>query len=184
MNLNTPAAAWTLINEAELLVSATDVEWALDRLAARITDALAERNPLALCVMGGAVVFTGMLLPRLGFPLEFDYLHATRYRDGTRGGEIEWAALPRKELAGRVVLLLDDILDEGHTLAAAKAKLLELGAAEVLIAVLADKAIGRDKPVYADFCGLSLPNRYVFGMGMDAYGYWRNLPAIYAMKEN
>ncbi|MEW6677134.1 MAG: hypoxanthine-guanine phosphoribosyltransferase [Pseudomonadota bacterium] len=175
--------AWKLIDDADLLVGATEVELALDRLGQSITDALADRMPLALCVMGGAVVFTGKLLPRMGFPLDFDYLHATRYRDGTRGGEIEWSALPRKEVQGRCVLLLDDILDEGHTLAAAKAKLLEMGAAEVWIAVLAEKDLGHAKPVQADFIGLSLPNRYVFGMGMDAYGLWRNLPAIYALKE-
>jgi hypoxanthine phosphoribosyltransferase len=174
--------AWAILNRSELIVGATEVELALDRLAGRITDALADRFPVALCIMGGAVVFAGKLLPRLGFPLEFDYLHATRYRDGTRGGEIEWSVLPRKSLAGRCVLLMDDILDEGHTLAAARAKLLELGAAEVHIAVLADKAIGRDKPVAADFVGLSLPDRYVLGMGMDAYGLWRNLPGIYALK--
>ncbi|HNA31007.1 MAG TPA: hypoxanthine-guanine phosphoribosyltransferase [Thiobacillaceae bacterium] len=175
--------AWSILNRSELIVGATEVEQALDSLASRITDALADRFPIALCIMGGAVVFAGQLLPRLGFPLEFDYLHATRYRDGTRGGEIEWSVLPRKAMSGRSVLLLDDILDEGHTLAAAKVKLLELGAAEVKIAVLADKDIGRDKPVAADFVGLTLPNRYVLGMGMDAYGLWRNLPAIYALKE-
>ncbi len=175
--------AWSILNRSELIVGATEVERALDSLASRITDALADRFPIALCIMGGAVVFAGQLLPRLGFPLEFDYLHATRYRDGTRGGEIEWSVLPRKAMSGRSVLLLDDILDEGHTLAAAKVKLLELGAAEVKIAVLADKDIGRDKPVAADFVGLTLPNRYVLGMGMDAYGLWRNLPAIYALKE-
>jgi hypoxanthine phosphoribosyltransferase len=176
--------AWSILNRSELIVGATEVELALDRLAGKISDALADRFPVALCVMGGAVVFSGKLLPRLGFPLEFDYLHATRYRDGTRGGAIEWSVLPRKNLAGRVVLLMDDILDEGHTLAAAKARLLELGAAEVLIAVLADKDLGVDKPVAADFVGLTLPNRYVLGMGMDAYGLWRNLPGIYALKED
>lgn len=175
--------AWSILNRSELIVGATEVELALDRLASHISDALADRFPVALCVMGGAVVFAGKLLPRLGFPMEFDYLHATRYRDGTRGGEIEWAKLPRKDLAGRVVLLLDDILDEGHTLAAARQRMLELGAAEVKVAVLADKDIGVEKPIAADFVGLSLPNRYVLGMGMDAFGLWRNLPGIYALKE-
>jgi len=174
--------AWSLINNADLLFGATDVEIALDRLASQITDAMAETFPIALCVMGGAVVFAGKLLPKLGFPLEFDYLHATRYRNGTQGGEIQWSVLPRNSLQGRVVLLMDDILDEGFTLAAAKTRLLELGAAEVKIAVLADKEIGRPKPIAADFVGLYLPDRYVFGMGMDAYGLWRNLPGIYAMK--
>ena len=81
------------------------------------------------------------------------------------------------------MLLLDDILDEGHTLAAAKAKLLEMGAAEVQIAVLADKDLGHGKPAHADYVGLTVPNLYVFGMGMDVYGMWRNLPAIYALRE-
>jgi len=176
-------SAWELLNHAEILHGATEIEFTLDRLASQITDALADKFPIALCVMGGAVIFAGKLLPRLGFPLEFDYLHASRYRDGTRGGEIEWSALPRKNLRDRTVLLLDDILDEGHTLAAARTRLLELGAAEVKIAVLADKRLDRPKPIAADFVGLHLPDRYVFGMGMDAYGLWRNLPAIYALKE-
>lgn len=176
--------AWALFNRGELLYSASEVDAALDRLAHRITDALADRFPVALCVMGGAVVFAGRLLPRLEFPMEFDYLHATRYRDTTRGGEIAWEVLPRKDVRGRSILLLDDILDEGHTLQAASLKLKELGAGEIRIAVLADKDIGRDKPIRADFVGLSLPDRYVFGMGMDAHGLWRNLPGIYALKED
>jgi hypoxanthine phosphoribosyltransferase len=175
--------AWRLFNRGELLYDRIAVEAALDRLASHIVDALADRFPVALCVMGGAVVFAGQLLPRLTFPLEFDYLHATRYRDTTQGGDIAWEVLPRKDVTGRVVLLLDDILDEGHTLAAARTKLLELGAAEVYIAVLADKDTGRVKPIQPDFVGLRLPDRYVFGMGMDAYGLWRNLSGIYALRE-
>lgn len=178
------AKAWALFRDAELLYDRAEIEDALDRLGVAITGRLADRFPLALCVMGGAVVFAGQLLPRLAFPLQFDYLHATRYRDGTRGGEIEWCALPRSEVDGRVVLLMDDILDEGHTLAAVKSRLLEMGATRVEVAVLADKDIGLAKPIRADYVGLTLPNRYVFGMGMDAYGLWRNLPGIYAMKEN
>jgi hypoxanthine phosphoribosyltransferase len=160
--------AWAIFNHGELLYGAGEVEAALDRLASRINDAMADRFPVALCIMGGAVVFAGKLLPRLEFPLEFDYLHATRYRDATRGGEIAWEVLPRKDISGRSILLMDDILDEGHTLLAARTKLLEMGAAEIKIAVLADKDLGRAKPIEADFVGLRLPNRYVFGMGMDA----------------
>ena len=176
--------AWAIFNHGELLYGAGEVEAALDRLASRINDAMADRFPVALCIMGGAVVFAGKLLPRLEFPLEFDYLHATRYRDATRGGQIAWEVLPRKDISGRSILLMDDILDEGHTLQAARDKLLEMGAAEIKIAVLADKDLGRAKPIEADFVGLRLPNRYVFGMGMDAYGLWRNLPGIYALKDD
>jgi hypoxanthine phosphoribosyltransferase len=107
----------------------------------------------------------------------------TRYGDSTRGGEIAWKVMPGIPLTGRVVLVLDDILDEGTTLAAVKEKLLAHGASRVLCAVFSEKETGRVKPVQADFIGVHLPNRYVFGFGMDVRGSWRNLPAVYALKD-
>lgn len=179
----TPLEMQQLLDRAECIASADTVQAALDRLAGDIAAALAAEFPLVLAVMGGAVVFAGQLLPRLDFPLEFDYLHVTRYRGKTSGGEVEWRVLPGQNVAGRNVLVLDDILDEGETLAAIRNKLRDMGAARVWSAVLADKANGLAKPIHADFTGLSVPDRYVFGCGMDAYGLWRNLPAIYALKD-
>lgn len=152
------------------------------RVAHEITVRLARTRPLILSVMGGAVVFTGQLLPRLRFPLEFDYVHVSRYGRGTQGGEITWQVRPKETIAGRTVLVLDDILDEGETLAAVRERILEGGAQTFYSAVLADKDIGRPKPIAADFVGVRVPDRYVFGFGMDAHGFWRNLPAIYALK--
>ncbi|HET9462574.1 MAG TPA: hypoxanthine-guanine phosphoribosyltransferase [Thiobacillus sp.] len=179
----TPLEAHQLLDNAECVASADTVQAVISRLAGEINVALAEDFPLVLAVMGGAVVFAGQLLPRLNFPLEFDYLHVTRYRGNTSGGEMEWRVLPGKNVTGRSVLVLDDILDEGETLAAIRDKLLHMGAARIWSAVLTDKDNGLDKPVRADFVGLDVPNRYVFGCGMDAYGLWRNLPAIYALKD-
>lgn len=179
----TPPEAQQLLDNAECVASADTVQAVINRLAGEINVALATDFPLVLAVMGGAVVFAGQLLPRLSFPLEFDYLHVTRYRGNTRGGEMEWRVLPGKNVAGRSVLVLDDILDEGETLAAIRDKLLHMGAARIWSAVLTDKDNGLAKPVRADFVGLDVPNRYVFGCGMDAYGLWRNLPAIYALKD-
>ncbi len=178
------AEAQRLLDTAECIVPAEVVQATLDRLAADIALRLAGECPLVLPVMGGAVVFAGQLLPRLAFPLEFDYLHVTRYRGATQGGEMEWRVLPGQRVTGRVVLVLDDILDEGETLAAIRDKLVDMGAAKVLTAVLTDKDNGLAKPLRADFVGFVVPNRYVFGCGMDAYGYWRNLPAIYALKDH
>jgi hypoxanthine phosphoribosyltransferase len=178
-----PLEAQQLLDDAECIVPETAVQAALVRLAGEISHTLAAEFPLVLPVMGGAIVFAGQLLPKLGFPLEFDYLHVTRYRGHTQGGEMEWRVLPGQNVAGRHVLVLDDILDEGETLAAIRDKLLEMGAARVWSAVLTDKDNGLDKPIRADFVGLVVPNRYVFGCGMDAYGMWRNLPAIYALKD-
>lgn len=172
-----------LLGEADLICSAADIEAALDRMAAELTARLEHANPLLLSVMTGAVFFAGQLLPRLAFPLECDYIHATRYRNTTQGHGIDWVIEPRTPVAGRTVLVLDDILDEGITLVAIKERLLGQGATECLTAVLAEKDIGRAKPIAADFAGVRLPNRYVFGCGMDVNGAWRNLPAIYALKE-
>ena len=174
--------AQQLFENAELIATAEAVQATLDRLADEIGKDLGTAFPLVLAVMGGAVVFAGQLLPRLAFPLEFDYLHVTRYRGKTSGGVIEWRVLPGQNVVGRTVLVLDDILDEGETLAAVRDKLLELGAAKVLAAVLTDKQNGLSKPIRADYVGLKVPDRYVFGCGMDVYGLWRNLPAIYALK--
>ena len=133
--------------------------------------------------MTGAVVFTGQLLPLLEFPLDLDYVHVTRYGDAIRGGGIEWKMFPGDKIAGRVVLVIDDILDEGHTLVEIRRRVMAAGAAQFRAAVFADKDTGRRKPIAADFVGIRLPNRYVFGYGMDVRGAWRNLPAVYALKQ-
>lgn len=177
-----PGEARRILESADLICSADEVAAAVRRLAGEISALLADANPLLLSVMGGAVVFTGNLLPQLAFPLDFDYLHVTRYGDETSGGALRWIAAPRESIAGRTVLVLDDILDEGITLAAIRSRMLESGAAACYTAVFADKQIGKPKPIRADFVGLRLPDRFVFGFGMDIHGAWRNLPAIYAAK--
>ncbi|HSI95186.1 MAG TPA: hypoxanthine-guanine phosphoribosyltransferase [Methylophilaceae bacterium] len=172
-----------LLEQSEVLFSEADVAAAIQRLADDVSNVLADSDPLVLCVMSGATVFAGHLLPLLKFPLEFDYVQASRYHNRTTGGDdVVWKMSPGENVRGRTLLLLDDILDEGHTLAAVRKKCLEAGAARVLIAVLTEKETGHEKPVRADFVGLTVPNRYVFGCGMDVYGWWRNLPAIHALK--
>lgn len=172
-----------LLETADELFQASEVRAAVERMAGDISARLEDQFPVVLAVMGGAAVFTGQLLPLLRFPLEFGAIEVTRYNNDIQGRDISWRLPPRDNVRDRVVLVVDDILDEGITLAAIRKKLLELGAREVLSAVFADKDIGRSKPVTADFVGVRVPNRYVFGFGMDAYGLWRNLPSIYALKE-
>ncbi len=176
-----------LLARAEELVSADTVQDAVRKVAevlnARFDTDDSGEFPLVLGVMGGAVVFAGHLLPQLNFPLEFDYIHVTRYGDQDRGGEVVWKVIPRQNVAGRTIIVVDDILDEGETLAHVKQRLLDMGAAEVILAVFADKDLGRKKPVHADIVGLTIPNRFVVGFGMDAHGYWRNLPGLWVIKE-
>ena len=175
--------ALRLLEEAELVCDADCVQREVTRMAREITQLLSGEFPVILSVMGGAAIFTGQLLPQLAFPLEFGAIEVTRYNNDIQGREITWRLPPRDNVRGRIVLVVDDILDEGITLAAIHQTLLGMGAVKVYSAVFADKDIGREKPVKADFVGVTVPNRYVFGFGMDAYGLWRNLPAIYALKE-
>jgi hypoxanthine phosphoribosyltransferase len=179
--------ARALLANARQLVSPEQVRAAVkdvaDQLNARFDKEGEAAFPLVLGVMGGAVVFTGHLLPQLGFPLEFDYIHVTRYGDQDRGGEVVWKVIPRQNVTGRTIIVVDDILDEGETLAHVKQRLLDMGAAEVILAVFADKDLGRKKPVQADIVGLTIPNKFVVGFGMDAHGYWRNLPGLWVIQD-
>ena len=181
--MNQTACAWQILEAAELIHSAAAVDAAIERVAAEIAAKLKDQYPLVLSVMGGAVVFTGRILPLLNFPLDFDYIHASRYAADVSGGPVDWKVEPKGNVSGRVVLVLDDILDIGDTMFAIRQRILGLGAEAFYSAVLTDKKKGQAKPIYADFVGLSLPDRYVFGCGMDAHGIWRNLPAIYALNE-
>lgn len=168
---------------ADRIYSKHDIEAAYDRMAAQITARLSDSNPLVLCVMVGGLIPAGQLLPRLDFPLQIDYLHATRYQGKTQGGQLHWIVRPTYSLQDRVVLLIDDILDEGVTLKALCEACAEAGAREVLTAVLLDKVHERKSGLVATFKGLDVEDRYVFGCGMDYQGYLRNVPGIYAIAE-
>ena len=179
----TPEHAAQVRAEADCLYDREQVGAAVDRMATEITARIGGRNPLVLCVMNGALMVTAELLVRLDFPLELDYLHATRYRGETSGGALHWFREPSVPLEGRVVLVVDDILDEGPTLAAIREYCAAQGAAEVLAAVLVDKVHDRRAPgAFAEFIGIQAPDRYLFGYGMDYKEYLRNAPGIFAVR--
>ena len=175
--------AWAFLENSDGVAGAGEVQAAIRRVATEIEQRLSGAYPMVLAVMGGAVVFAGQLLPLLRFPLDFDYIHASRYGAATRGAGVDWKVSPPGLVGGRTMLVLDDILDHGETMNAIRNRLLELGAKEFCCAVLVEKTLGMKKPITADFVGLTIPDRFVFGCGMDAKGYWRNLPEIRAMKE-
>ena len=177
----TTEQAQNALDDADLLFNTEDVETAITSMAVAITAELSNRNPLVLPVMSGGLILGGKLISQLNFPLQIDYIHATRYRGETSGSELHWLKKP-KDLTDRVVLLIDDILDEGITLAAIVEYCYAAGASKVLTAVLAEKTLEQEKPIqHADFTGLHVPDRYVFGYGMDCHEYHRNLLGIYAV---
>lgn len=170
-----------VFKKSTLLFSKTEIESALDKMAVEISYRISHENPILLCVVVGGIVPVGNLLPRLNFPLEVDYVHATRYQNGTVGKELEWKVKPSRSLKGRTVLVVDDILDGGVTLAGIVDYCREQGAKEVLSAVLLEKEhvrVDGGLPT-ADFYGLRVEDHFVFGYGMDYKGYLRNAPGIY-----
>jgi len=174
----------TVLAEADLLVTEAEVGAAISRMAQEITDQLKDANPILICVMNGGLIFTGQLLTRLVFPLEVDYVHATRYGHEISGAGLNWIVKPQLELKGRTVLLLDDILDEGVTLAAIADFCRQQGATDVYMAALVEKLhLRKVTPgMRADFTGIEVGDRFLFGYGLDYKGYWRNAPGIYAVK--
>ncbi len=169
---------------AERVVDAQTVTRAIDRTAARVTLALKHANPLVLCIMNGGLVYCGRLLGRLHFPLELAYAHVARYRESTHGGSLDWVAKPRQGVTGRHVLVVDDVLDEGESLRAIRQCVSSEGAAQVWTTVLARKQTPSNPGIDIDFTALECPDRFLFSCGMDYRGYWRNLPAIYALPED
>lgn len=182
--LNVSHRMQEIFDQADCLFSNDQVVAAIDDLAKDINAELANKNPLILIVMNGGLVFGGQLLSRLSFPLQVDYLHASRYGDNIQGDSLNWRVKPSVDLKNRCVLIVDDILDEGKTLLEIMTYCKDQGAINVMTAVLTDKVHNRKavQNLKADFCGLKLEDRFVFGFGMDYQGYWRNAPGIYAVK--
>ncbi len=171
--------------EADCLFDREAVEAAIEKMAAAVSAEYEDKNPLVLIVMSGALIPAGLLLSHLDFPLQLDYFHATRYRGDTCGDtELEWRVTPRFPIEGRHVLIIDDILDEGMTLKEIVHACENAGAASVKSAVLVQKLHERNCGIEADYVGLEVEDRYVFGFGMDYKEYLRNAPGIYAVKDS
>ncbi len=174
-----------VLDQAECIYTANEVEAALDRMAININAELTDKNPILICVMNGGLVVMGKLLTRLNFQLQIDFIHATRYRNATTGSDLEWRAEPSTDIKDREVVIIDDILDEGVTLKSIVDYCRSHQCRSVYTAVLVEKIhqrkVGLDK---ADFVGLQVEDKYVFGYGMDYKGFLRNAPGIYAVKKN
>lgn len=172
-----------VLSKAECLYDMADINDGLNRMSSAITEKLKDKNPLVICVMIGALIPTGQLLTRLNFPLEVDYIHATRYRGTTRGGDLHWLVEPRQCLKDRTILIVDDIMDGGLTLAAIMDYCKQAGASEVYTAVMINKLRQREEGVTfePDFTGIDTEDRFLFGFGLDYEEYLRNAPGIYAV---
>lgn len=175
-----------VLGQASQICSKIEVEKALDKLAEEITDELKNENPIFICVLNGAIVPMGQLMTRLDFPLQMDYIHASRYRGKMEGGQLEILAKPVSSLKNRKVVLVEDIIDTGITLKHIVDYCYKEGAEKVYTATLIDKSMNRSSKGLqkADFVGIEIPNEFIIGYGLDYEEYFRNLDGIYAMPPN
>ena len=174
-----------VLKDAKLLYNNIEINKIIDDISKAITNELETSNPIIMPVMIGGLIFAGQLIPKLDFPLQIDYVHATRYSGDTHGGELNWLKKPNKSLSNETILLIDDILDEGITLSEIIKYCYSKGAKKVFSAVLVEKILDHKKPIEnIDFVGFTVPNIYVFGYGMDYYEYHRNAAGIYAVEES
>lgn len=168
---------------SDLIVSEVEVQKTLNRMAAEMQEELKEKDPIILIVMNGALFTASELVKRLSFPLQQSYLQVSRYGNETSGADLRWVAKPYDNVKGRNVVVVDDIFDEGYTLKAITEDLHEQGAKRVYSAILVvKKNVKTQVDMPLDFVGLHTDNRFLYGCGMDLFGYWRNLPAIYAIR--
>lgn len=173
-----------MLATCDCLVDAETMQAVYQKLADQVTQVLSDRLPVVLAVMNGGLVPAGALLSRLNFPLEIGYIHATRYRGETQGGALQWLALPQIPLVDREVLIIDDVFDEGVTLKAIAASCREAGATRVLVAVATNKVHDHKVDEFLpDFVGIDVPDRYIFGEGLDYHGFFRNVQGIYALPQ-
>ena len=161
------------------IYDARTVDRAVDRVAVEMALRLWDARPVVVCLMNGGLPFTADLLRRFYFDLELDYMHLARY-EGQQGGDIRLLHKPSRALAGRTVLLVDDVLDEGQTLRAAQRLVAEAGAGETVTAVLVRKDVA-DPAAAADFAALEAPDEFLVGRGMDCDGAFRQLSGIYSL---
>ena len=172
-------------DNADILITKKEINQAIDLVAKDIETSLENEVPIILCVMKGGLMFTAALMQRISSPMVLDYIHVDRYRNRTQGSSIHWHKEPDTTLKDRIVIIVDDILDEGYTLQELIAYCHAKGAKKVLSAVLLKKNLSKTPvKVVPDFIGLEVADRYVFGWGMDYKGYLRNLSSIYAIARN
>jgi len=181
---NTPDAN-TILKNSRVLFNRDEVSAAVQKMADEINEFYGDEPVILISVMTGAIIPAAWLATKLKMPIQMDFVHATRYRGGLYGAELEYRVPPRLELEGKNILIVDDIFDEGNTLAAIKGSVEQRKAGSVKMAALVrkdhDRGLERD---YVDFVGLDVPDVYVFGCGMDAYEEWRHLDEIWVLEDS
>lgn len=161
-----------------VLLTEAEIKARVRELAGEIAESHGDGELVAVGVLTGAFVFLADLVRHLRNPVRFTFVKADSYGDGTRPGELRLTMMGEQDLRDRDVLVVEDILDTGRTLAGILAILREKGPRTLRSVVLLDKPARREVEVQADFTGFTVPDRFIVGYGLDHAQRYRNLPFI------
>ena len=151
----------------------------LDQIAAQISNDYRDRELTVIAVLNGSLVFMADLMRRIQLPLRLDCLSVASYHDKAQtSGEVIFKQIALPDVQDRHILILDDILDSGHTLAAIREKLETAGPRSIKVCVLLSKKKTRARAVDADYLGFEIEDEFVVGYGLDYDERYRNLPSI------
>jgi hypoxanthine phosphoribosyltransferase len=168
----------------QVLISGTGIDTAVKRLAAEITRDYRDKNPVLLGILKGSFVFLSDLARKLDFPLEIDFIRLSSYGSGQQtSGAVKVEQEIGLDIKDRHVLIIEDIVDTGFTLAFLLGYLREKKPASLKLCALLDKPSRRSTPVKIDYLGISVPDRFLVGYGLDCAEKYRNLPDICVLED-
>ncbi|WP_373841999.1 hypoxanthine phosphoribosyltransferase [Limosilactobacillus sp.] len=167
----------------KVLFTKEDIEKATDRLAKQLTADYRDKRPLVVSVLTGAVLFTVDMLEKMDIMAQLDFIDVSTYFGGTQStGNLKLIHDLNSDVRGRDVLIMEDIVDSGHTLKFLIDLLKKRGAKSIKTASMMDKPEGRKYDVKVDYYGVQVPNEFLVGYGLDYKGFYRNLPYIGILK--
>ena len=169
----------SILKESSVLYSNREIHLAIKNIAEEINQDIQSDILYVLTVMNGGLFFSAHLIPLLKHTIYHDYIHATRYGNKVHGGLIHWIKEPEDIIKGKNILIVDDILDEGITLSEIISKCKKMGANNIFYTVLFNKLIDKDKSIFPSYHALNVPNKFVFGFGLDYNGFGRALPDLH-----
>jgi hypoxanthine phosphoribosyltransferase len=168
-----------------LLISRSVIEQTVARLAAQITEDYRDGQLVAVGILKGSFIFMADLVRQLGIPLEVDFITVSSYGSGTESSRsVSLCHDLTTNVRGKDVLVIEDIVDSGHTVCYVLEHLAACGASSVRLCALADKPSRRERKVNIDYLGFVVPDMFVVGYGLDFDNKFRYLPDIYVLEQH
>ena len=168
----------------KILLDEATIEQRIKELGEEISRDFAGKELVLVCILKGGVIFMSQLAKSITVPVTMDFIRLSSYGNALiSSGEVELGSDLDNDVAGKEILIVEDIVDSGRTLSFLSSLLIKRGARSVKICSLLDKPSRRVVPVQVDYCGFQIPDKFVLGYGLDYEQYYRNLPYVAYVEE-